>query len=61
MGGRLRPHYVAVGVRAMAKITVQALRQWWERNRDNFFKAQIHGTQSHAGSISQSMLKVAPC
>eukprot|EP00973_Karenia_brevis_P033422 4609084-Karenia_brevis.AAC.1 len=35
MAGWLRPHQVAVGVKAGAEVIVHALRQWWERNRDN--------------------------
>ena len=35
LGGWLRPNQVAVGVKAGAEVIVHALRQWWERNRDN--------------------------
>eukprot|EP00973_Karenia_brevis_P094663 12423568-Karenia_brevis.AAC.1 len=35
LGGWLRPNQVAVGVKAGAEVLVHALRQWWERNRDN--------------------------
>ena len=35
LSGWLKPNQVAVGVKAGAEVITHALRQWWERGRDN--------------------------
>ena len=52
LGGWLRPSQVAVGVKAGGEVIVHALRQWWERNRDNskfvLLKTDFHNAFNEA-------------
>eukprot|EP00973_Karenia_brevis_P039817 5496242-Karenia_brevis.AAC.1 len=61
LGGWLRPNQVAVGVKAGAEVVVHALRQWWERNRDDTNMVLLKTDYSNAFNLAEpaAFLRVA--